>query len=109
MQFLTWTFQSYLMLWGVYVEYAKSTEYVVNWTMPQCVICLKMIMIAYDVFDGRKGNAEKLKEDRLEEVILEDTSKKVENFGFPNPLECLTSFIIFTIIHVKSVSKVHIH
>jgi len=108
MQFLTWTFQSYLMLWGVYVEYAKSTEYVVNWTMPQCVICLKMIMIAYDVFDGRKGNAEKLKEDRLEEVILEDTSKKVENFGFPNPLEFLSySTFYITVLVGPQMSLYH--
>ena len=30
----------------------SSAEYVVNWTMPHCVLCLRLIAVAIDVYDG---------------------------------------------------------
>jgi len=30
----------------------SSAEYVVNWTMPHCVLCLRLIAISIDVYDG---------------------------------------------------------
>ena len=29
-----------------------SADYVVNWTMPHCVLCLRLIGVAMDVYDG---------------------------------------------------------
>ena len=30
----------------------SSTDYVINWTMPQCVLCLRLIGVTIDVYDG---------------------------------------------------------
>ena len=30
----------------------SSAQYVVNWTMPHCVLCLRLIAQAIDVYDG---------------------------------------------------------
>ncbi len=30
----------------------SSSEYDITWTMPQCVICLRLIGLAFDLWDG---------------------------------------------------------
>ena len=36
----------------------SSAEYVVNWTMPHCVLCLRLIAVAIDVYDGNLPEVE---------------------------------------------------
>jgi len=61
--------------------YATETEgYDISWTMPACVLCLRMIGLAVDVFDGTKKSDELSKEQKdnaLSEVpsILEVCSQ----------------------------------
>ena len=31
-----------------------SREYDITWTMPQCVLCLRLIGLAFDCYDGTK-------------------------------------------------------
>lgn len=50
----------------------NTTEYVVNWTMPHCVLCLRLIGLAFDVADGR--HYESLKEEQRETALRERPS-----------------------------------
>ena len=38
-----------------YLMYNMTAEYAVNWTLPHCVLCLKLIGLAMDVWDGSKN------------------------------------------------------
>ena len=38
---------------GLYFENA-TTDYKVTWTMPHCILCLRLIGTAIDVYDGTK-------------------------------------------------------
>jgi lysophospholipid acyltransferase 5 len=39
------------LLWGYY--WTQTAEYELNWTCPQCVLCLKLIGYGFDVHDGQ--------------------------------------------------------
>jgi len=95
-QILTWSFQVAFLTYGYSFAYGKNTEYVVNWTMTQCVITLKLIQISTDISDGlkmardgKKNSEVDVKKssssssspppDRLEEIINQES--------FPNLLE----------------------
>ena len=43
--------KSYL-LWGYYQT--QTEEYAFEWTIPQCVLTLRLIAVAFDVYDGRR-------------------------------------------------------
>ena len=30
----------------------STTDYLINWTMPHCVLCLRLIAVTIDVYDG---------------------------------------------------------
>lgn len=47
------TLQCYL-LWGYYKT--QSEVYTFEWTIPQCVLTLRLIAVAFDVSDGYKSN-----------------------------------------------------
>ena len=75
----TWLFQVGFLCYGYSFAYAESTEYVINWTMPSCMLCLKMIMIMYDCADGR-AEYPKVKGDRIEDVVKLDESPNFIEF-----------------------------
>ena len=41
-----------------------TEDYDITWTMPQCVLCLRLIGLAYDVWDGTKPK-ESLSKDQV--------------------------------------------
>jgi lysophospholipid acyltransferase 5 len=43
------------LFWGYYM-FSLDTEYVICWTMPQCVLTLRLIGLAFDVVDGQRKN-----------------------------------------------------
>lgn len=91
MQSLTWLFQVGFLTYGYSFMYGSSTEYVVNWTMSQCVLTLKMIQVATDCSDGLKP-LEKIKPDRLETVISAEK--------FPNLLEFISYSTYYNTVFV---------
>ncbi|KAJ8687717.1 hypothetical protein QAD02_023511 [Eretmocerus hayati] len=56
---VTFVFNMTYLLYGYYTT--ATEEYDIKWTMPQCVLTLRLIGLAFDVSDGQK------KEDRLSE------------------------------------------
>ena len=67
--------------------YEAREEYDISWTMPQCVLCLRLIGLSWDLYDGErlKKNPESLSKDQLKTAL--STS--------PNILEMLShSFFI---------------
>ncbi|RWS08667.1 lysophospholipid acyltransferase 5-like protein [Dinothrombium tinctorium] len=50
--FVTFTFCMSYLLWGYYMT--QTDEYAFEWTIPQCVLTLRLIALAFDVFDGYK-------------------------------------------------------
>jgi len=48
----------------------SSAEYLVNWTMPHCVLCLRLIAVAIDVYDGNIPE-EKWSKDQKENALTE--------------------------------------
>jgi len=55
---------------GIGYAYTESAGYDINWTMPGCVLCLRMIGLAADVHDGSK-NEETLSKDQKENALKE--------------------------------------
>lgn len=43
----------YLVL-GYYFENAKGADYSITWTMPHCVLTLRLTAVAFDLYDGHK-------------------------------------------------------
>jgi len=65
----------------------KGEDYDVSWTMPQCVLCLKLIGLTWDVYDGerQKSKPDSLSKDQAETALSSP----------PNILEMLShSFFI---------------
>lgn len=56
--FPLFSLQSYL-LWGYYKT--QSDEYAFEWTIPQCVLTLRLISTAFDVYDGARKKESDLK------------------------------------------------
>ncbi|KAM8870208.1 lysophospholipid acyltransferase 5 isoform 1-T1 [Spinachia spinachia] len=48
----SFTFQMVYLLAGYY--YTATEEYDIKWTMPQCVLTLKLVGLSYDYYDGGK-------------------------------------------------------
>ncbi|XP_060533674.1 lysophospholipid acyltransferase 5 [Cylas formicarius] len=66
----------YLMM-GYY--YASTEQYDINWTMPYCILCLRLIGVAFDVYDGQQ-QAENLSSDGKYHA-LKTVPSLVELFG----------------------------
>ena len=43
----------------------SSADYVINWTMPQCVLCLRLMGVTIDVYDGTQPEVSKKPENQL--------------------------------------------
>ncbi|KRT84759.1 hypothetical protein AMK59_1530, partial [Oryctes borbonicus] len=49
---LTFIFNMGYLLTGYY--YSGTDTYDINWTVPQCVLVLRLISVAFDLYDGRQ-------------------------------------------------------
>nr|CAB3263477.1 lysophospholipid acyltransferase 5 [Phallusia mammillata] len=65
---------------GGYIILDSKTDYEVSWSMPHCILTLRLIGLAYDVYDGHR-NEEKLWGDQKERAI-KDLPSLLEMFGF---------------------------
>jgi len=63
---------------GYYIN--ATDNYDVKWTTPQCILCLRLIGLAWDVYDGQQKE-ETLSADQLDLCIKENPSF-MEIFGF---------------------------
>jgi len=76
----------------------SSTEYLVNWTMPHCVLCLRLIGVAIDVYDGSRPEDELTKDQKLTKLTavpsLLEMSSHVFYLGsyFVGPQHSMTKF-----------------
>jgi len=65
----------------------NGQEYDVSWTMPQCVLCLRLIGLSWDVYDGERQ--------RMKPTSLSPDQKKSALASSPNILELLShSFFV---------------
>ncbi|KAG5461775.1 MAG: MBOAT, membrane-bound O-acyltransferase family-domain-containing protein [Olpidium bornovanus] len=49
---LTWAFNMTYLLAGYY--FTATEEYTIDWTMPHCVLCLRLLGFAMDYYDGQQ-------------------------------------------------------
>ncbi|KAK5638729.1 hypothetical protein RI129_013024 [Pyrocoelia pectoralis] len=75
---LTFIFNMTYLLMGYY--YVGTDNYDINWTMPQCIIVLRLIGLAFDLYDGRQP-LESLSADS-KEVALQEIPPFLETLGF---------------------------
>jgi len=65
----------------------NGQEYDISWTMPQCVLCLRLIGLSWDVYDGERQ--------RLRPTSLSPDQRKSALVSSPNILELLShSFFV---------------
>ncbi len=64
------------------LRYVAKEEYDISWTMPQCVLCLRLIGLSWDLYDGArmKQNPESLSKDQQKTALISS----------PNVLEMLS-------------------
>jgi len=82
---VTFVFNMFYLLAGYW--YVAKEEYDISWTMPQCVLCLRLIGLSWDLYDGArmKKNPESLSKDQQKTALTSS----------PNVLEMLShSFFI---------------
>lgn len=70
---------SYLLVGYVMTE---SEEYDITWTMPHCVLTLKLIALSFDLWDGKKMLKGQKLSDNNKQTALESTPKLLELIGF---------------------------
>ena len=67
--------------------YMALEEYDISWTMPQCVLCLRLIALSWDLYDGERR--------RINPASLSKDQQKTALSSSPNILEMLShSFFI---------------
>ncbi|KAB0798109.1 hypothetical protein PPYR_09102 [Photinus pyralis] len=75
---ITFVFNMTYLLMGYY--YVGTNDYDINWTMPQCIIVLRLIGLAFDLYDGQKP-PESLSGDG-KKVALREMPQFLETLGF---------------------------
>jgi len=75
---LSFAFQVGYLLWGY--KQTESEDYDICWTMTGCIMCLRLIGLAYDRYDGNKSD-DKIRKDQKERALKESPSL-LEVFGF---------------------------
>lgn len=75
---ITFVFNMTYLLMGYY--YVGTDNYDINWTMPQCIIVLRLIGLAFDLYDGRQP-LESLSADS-KAVALREMPPFLETLGF---------------------------
>ncbi|XP_076806202.1 lysophospholipid acyltransferase 5-like [Clavelina lepadiformis] len=79
----SFTFQMGYLIWG-YV-YSSTTGYDINWLIPQCILTLRMIGLAFVVYDGHRNETD-LSPDQKQRAIR-DFPSLLEILGY-NYLYC---------------------
>uniref|UniRef100_A0A673IGK5 Lysophospholipid acyltransferase 5 n=1 Tax=Sinocyclocheilus rhinocerous TaxID=307959 RepID=A0A673IGK5_9TELE len=74
----SFVFQMIYLLMGYY--YTATEEYDIKWTMPHCVLTLKLIGLALDYYDGEKEQSQMSAEQK--KSALSSTPSLLEIFGF---------------------------
>ncbi|XP_023018791.2 lysophosphatidylcholine acyltransferase 3 protein nessy [Leptinotarsa decemlineata] len=74
---ITLIFNLGYLLIGYY--YASTDSYDINWTMPQCILTLRLIGVAFDLYDGHQP-VETLSKDS-KKVALQKRPSLLEMFG----------------------------
>ena len=62
---MTFTFCTSYLMYGYYIIF--SEEYAFAWTIPQCVLTLRLIAVSFDVYDGKKRKNRTSKKEGKEE------------------------------------------
>lgn len=75
---ITFVFNMTYLLMGYY--YVGTNDYDINWTMPQCIIVLRLIGLAFDLYDGQQP-PESLSDDS-KKVALREMPQLLETLGF---------------------------
>ncbi|XP_057690698.1 lysophospholipid acyltransferase 5 isoform X1 [Corythoichthys intestinalis] len=74
----SFSFQMFYLLAGYY--YTATEEYDIKWTMPHCVLTLKLIGLAFDYYDGGKEPAQMSAQDKS--AALPSVPSLLEVLGF---------------------------
>ncbi|XP_013868920.1 lysophospholipid acyltransferase 5 isoform X1 [Austrofundulus limnaeus] len=74
----SFTFQMVYLLLGYY--YTATDEYDIKWTMPHCVLTLKLIGLSFDYYDGGKEPSQLSAEQKI--GALPSVPSLLEVFGF---------------------------
>ncbi|XP_074540434.1 lysophospholipid acyltransferase 5 isoform X1 [Halichoeres trimaculatus] len=74
----SFTFQMFYLLAGYY--YTATEEYDIKWTMPHCVLTLKLIGLAFDFYDGGKEPDQLSSEQKT--AALRSVPSLLEVYGF---------------------------
>ncbi|KAI8384492.1 MBOAT, membrane-bound O-acyltransferase family-domain-containing protein [Radiomyces spectabilis] len=96
-----WVFNALYLLLGYY--YMASEEYDISWTMPQCILCLRLMGFSFDFLDGaqsiKMAGPEKAKNDtEVREGVVRPTADKRSpsslplSFDVDTPLRQLPAF-----------------
>ncbi|CAG0891785.1 unnamed protein product [Darwinula stevensoni] len=101
------TFQMFYLLAGYY--FTESDTYDIKWTMPHCVLTLRLIGIAFDVYDGTKKPEELSPEQKIR--ALKQTPSLLEILGhayFPSSFVVGPQFPIRRYLEYTSRAYSHI-
>ena len=66
----------------------------VSWTTPHCVLCLRLIGVACDVYDGSKENAKETNNEQIRKTIKRDQNNNDALKEVPSLLE-MTSHVFY--------------
>ena len=102
---VTWVFQMGYYLNGIFSGGNEdSTDYGFTWTTPQCVLVLRCIMLATDVYDGGK-DVKLLKWDQ-KESSLKDSPGFIESIAYMSYYGAVLIGPQFTLSHYKTLEIV---
>ncbi|XP_047453786.1 lysophospholipid acyltransferase 5 isoform X1 [Mugil cephalus] len=74
----SFTFQMLYLLAGYY--YTATEEYDIKWTMPHCVLTLKLVGLSFDYYDGGKEPSQLTSEQK--KAVLSSVPSLLEVYGF---------------------------
>uniref|UniRef100_A0A146WAM8 Lysophospholipid acyltransferase 5 n=1 Tax=Fundulus heteroclitus TaxID=8078 RepID=A0A146WAM8_FUNHE len=76
----SFTFQMLYLMAGYY--YTATEEYDIKWTMPHCVLTLKLIGLAFDFYDGGKEQSQLSQEQKNGALLSVPTLLEVFGFSY---------------------------
>uniref|UniRef100_V9KVF5 Lysophospholipid acyltransferase 5 n=1 Tax=Callorhinchus milii TaxID=7868 RepID=V9KVF5_CALMI len=76
----SFVFQMFYLLMGYY--YTATDQYDIKWTMPHCVLTLKLIGLAFDYYDGGKDEAQLTAEQRRDRLPRSPSALELCGFAY---------------------------
>ncbi|XP_024123601.1 lysophospholipid acyltransferase 5 isoform X1 [Oryzias melastigma] len=76
----SFTFQMFYLLAGYY--YTATEQYDIKWTMPHCVLTLKLVGLAFDYYDGGKEPSKLSAEQRIGALSSVPSLLEVAGFSY---------------------------